>query len=306
MTNLQLISTPGWEEYCLLDSGGGYRLEQFGKYRLARPDPQCIWPRKLDPNDWNSAAAIFKKDQNGKEKWIRNIHVPEKWIMRYKDISFYVKLSPFKHTGIFPEQHLMWDWCAEKVKSQKSKACLPAGKVKSASDKLKVLNLFAYTGIASLVCAKLGCEVTHVDASSPSIVWARENQAVSNLSDKPIRWIREDTIKYCQREVRRGHKYDGIIMDPPVYGHGPSGEVWDFNKSFPELLKICRDLLSPDPLFIIINAYAVSASSLMLRNILSDYLQGLNGTVESGELCLEEKTNKRLLSTGIFARWSKY
>jgi 23S rRNA (cytosine1962-C5)-methyltransferase len=168
---------------------------------------------------------------------------------------------------------------------------------------LNILNLFAYTGISSLVAARAGCKVTHVDASSPSIGWARDNQAASNLIDKPIRWIKEDVIKYCQREVRRGNKYDGIIMDPPVYGHGPNGEVWDFNKSFPILLQTCRQLLSDDPKFIIINAYAISASALMLENVLADYTQGLSGTIEVGELCLEEKTHKRLLSTGIFARF---
>lgn len=294
---MKILSTPGWDEYSLLDSGDGYRLEQFGKFRIARPDPQCIWMRKLKSVEWDKADAIFTKDQNGKERWIFKKQIPEKWLVHYKNLSFYAKLTPFKHTGIFPEQHLQWDWIEYKVKSEKSK-------VKNTNQNLKVLNLFAYTGIASLVAAKLGCEVTHVDASSSSIAWARENQEASNLADKPIRWIKEDVLKYCQREVRRGHKYDAIIMDPPVYGHGPSGEVWDFNKSFPKLLSVCRDLLVTNPLFIIINAYAISASSLMLQNILEDYFKDLGGTIESGELCLEEKTNNRLLSTGIFTRWS--
>ena len=187
----------------------------------------------------------------------------------------------------------------EKIKNESSN-------IKNTDQKLKVLNLFAYTGIASLVAAKEGCEVTHVDASAPSIAWARENQQASNLVDKPVRFIKEDVLKYCQREVRRGHKYDCLIMDPPVYGHGPNGEVWDFKKSFPQLLSVCKNLLVNNPLFIIINAYAVSASALMLKNILADYTRDLNGKIEVGELCLEEKAHKRLLSTGIFARWSCY
>ena len=285
---MKIISTPGWDEYSLLDSGEGYRLEQFGKFRIARPDPQCIWRRRVDKKEWDAADAEFKKDTQGKERWIFNTKMPEKWLMHYKNLSFYAKLTPFKHTGIFPEQHLQWDWMEQGIKNQK----------------LKVLNLFAYTGIASLVAAKNNCEVTHVDASSSSIAWAQENQTASSLSDKPIRWIKDDALKFCERELRRRNTYDGIIMDPPVYGHGPNGEVWDFKKSFPKLLEVCRQLLSPNPLFIIINAYAISASSLMLQNVLSDYVSDLKGNIEVGELCLEEKYNKRLLSTGIFARWS--
>lgn len=286
---MKIISTSGWDEYSLLDSGQGYRLEQFGKFRITRPDPQCIWKRKLDKKEWDIADAKFTKDTQGKERWIFHTKMPEKWLMHYKDLSFYAKLTPFKHTGIFPEQHLQWDWMEQKIKNKK----------------LKILNLFAYTGIASLVAAKNNCEVTHVDASSPSIAWARENQTASGLNDKPIRWIKDDVLKFCERELKRQNTYDAIIMDPPVYGHGPNGEVWDFKKSFPKLLSVCRQLLSPHPLFIIINAYAISASSLMLKNVLSDYVSNLKGTIEAGELCLQEKFNNRLLSTGIFARWSK-
>lgn len=288
---MKIVSTPGWEEYSLLDSGEGYRLEQFGKFRISRPDPQCIWTRKLNPKEWNTADATFKKDETGKERWITKGKMPEKWLMHYKDLSFYAKLTPFKHTGIFPEQHLQWDWMSSVITS------------KTQTPKPKILNLFAYTGIASLTAALNNCEVTHVDASTPSISWARENQTASNLSSKPIRWIKEDALKFCEREARRGNKYDGIIIDPPVYGHGPNGEIWDFKKSFPKLLSTCRQILVAQPLFIIINAYAISASSIMLENVLSDYTNGLKGEIEVGELCLQEKYNKRLLSTGIFARF---
>ena len=200
---MKILKTAGWEEYSLLDSGGGARLEQFGKFRLVRPDPQCLWSRSLDENAWEMADAVFEKDANGKERWVIKKNVPEKWLMKYKDLSFYAKLTPFKHTGIFPEQHLMWEWMDNKIKDP-AVAKAMAGKQKS-----KILNLFAYTGIASLAAACAGCEVTHVDASSPSIGWARENQAASNLVDKPIRWIREDILKYCEREVRRGQSDRG-------------------------------------------------------------------------------------------------
>lgn len=293
---MKILSTSGWEEYTLLDSGEGCRLEEFGKYRLVRPDPQCIWSRKLSQSEWDKAHAVFARDKNGREGWVLKTKVPEKWEMRYKDLRFYAKLTPFKHTGVFPEQHLQWDFVEERITNHESR--ITGGKI-------KILNLFAYTGIVSLVAAKLGCEVTHVDASYPTIAWARENQSLSGLGDKPIRWIKDDVIKFCEREVRRGHKVDAIIMDPPVYGHGPEGEVWDFNRSFPELLRICRQLLSDKPLFVVINAYAVSASALMLENVLNDYTKDLGGKIEAGELCLEEKIHKRLLSTGIFARWSR-
>jgi len=289
---MKTISTSGWNDYSLLDSGDGYRLEQFGKFRLSRPDPQAIWSRKLPESEWRKSEAAFLKDKKEKEYWQKK-QTPTKWIMRYKDISFYAKLTPFKHTGIFPEQHLQWDWMEDKIRN--------SSQLKS-GQKPKILNLFAYTGISSLIAAKNNCEVTHVDASSPSIAWARENQTLSKLSNKPIRWIKEDVLKYCQRELKRGHRYDAIIMDPPIYGHGPHSEVWDFYKSFPILLALCRGLLTKKPIFIIINAYAISASSLMLENMLADSTQGINGTIESGELCLEEKNSSRLLSTGIFSR----
>jgi 23S rRNA (cytosine1962-C5)-methyltransferase len=216
--------------------------------------------------------------------------MPEEWNVRYNDIAFTTKLSPFKHTGIFPEQSLQWDWMKKHITS--------------ANRSVSVLNLFAYTGGASLIAAKAGASVTHVDASKPSISWANENQKASKLPEKSIRWILEDVMSFVRREVKRGHTYDGIIMDPPVFGHGPEGERWEFNENFPELLQLCKSLLSKDALFIIINAYAISSSALMLENSLFDIVEDLRGEIEVGELALEEKTNHRLLSTGIFARWS--
>lgn len=289
---MNILSTPGWDEYALLDSGDGFRLERFGEYRLVRPDPQIIWKPKLPYTEWAKADAKFHPEE---KKWIVKNKVPEKWLMNYKGLSFLAKLSPFKHTGVFPEQLLQWDWVEEKIKNQKS----------NFKDKeVKVLNLFGYTGIASLVAAKAGASVTHVDASRPTIGWARENQSASGLEKAPIRWILDDAVKFVQREEKRGNFYDGIIMDPPIYGHGPDGEKWDFNESFPKLLALCRSILSKQPLFILVNAYAISASSLMLENVVQDYVSGLGGTIEVGELALKEQSAKRLLSTGIFARWS--
>ena len=280
---MQLLSTKGFDDYQLLDSGNSQRLERFGKYVIARPDPQAIWKPNLLISEWEKADAVYLE-----KNWSRN-KLPGKWELAYKNVKFYTKLTSFKHTGVFPEQSINWNFIEEKLKT-KSKA--------------KILNLFGYTGIASLVCAANNAQVTHIDGSKPAISWARENQALSGLSDKPIRWILDDAIEFTAREARRGNVYDGIIMDPPVYGHGPSGQTWDFNKSFPVLLENCKKILSPNPLFVIVNAYAISASSLMLANMLEDYLGLPKNKIEYGELAIEEKSRTRLLSTGIFARFS--
>lgn len=298
-----ILSTPGWEDYELLDSGNGMRLERFGEYRLVRPDPQIIWKSKLDGNTWNNVDAIFDTE---KKKWLIKKKMPDKWLLRYKNISFYAKLSPFKHTGIFPEQILQWEWISYVMTFAALSKQNQIGKSPTAQRDMRILNLFGYTGIASLVCAAGGAMVTHVDASRPAIGWARENQTASHLENKPIRWILDDALKFVQREVKRGMKYDGIIMDPPIYGHGPEGETWDFNESFPKLLSLCRLVLSETPLFILINAYAISSSALMLENVLNDYVSDLKGTVEAGELVIKEQSAGRLLSTGIFARWSTH
>jgi 23S rRNA (cytosine1962-C5)-methyltransferase len=281
---MQLLATVGWEDYELLDSGNGMRLERFGKYVISRPDPQTIWKPNLNQSEWDKAdAKFFDKD------WSPN-NLPQKWPLAYKNVKFYAKLTPFKHTGVFPEQILNWNYMEKKIKESEKE--------------INVLNLFGYTGIASLVCAANGAKVTHLDGSKPSITWARENQTLSGLLDKPIRWILDDAVEFTAREARRGNLYDAIIMDPPVYGHGPSGEIWDFNKSFPDLLNNCRKILSPNPAFVIVNAYAISSSSLMLANMLEDYLGLAREKIEYGELALQEKSRNRFLSTGIFGRYS--
>lgn len=286
---MDILTSSGWDDYSLIDSGEGMRLERFGTYILIRPDPQAIWKRN-GATEWNHADAIFERGSDGRERWHVKTQIGEKWEMKWRELTFFAKLSPFKHTGVFPEQILQWEWIDEKITSTKNP--------------VSILNLFAYTGIASLVSAAAGAKVTHVDASRPTIGWARENQAVSHLSEKPIRWILDDAIKFTEREVKRGIKYDGIIMDPPIYGHGPDGQIWDFPKSFPKLLEICKQLLSDKPLFILVNAYAISSSALMLSNMLDDIKKSRGGSIQVGELALQESTSQRLLSTGIYGRWS--
>lgn len=278
---MKILRASAWDDYALLDSGNGKRLEKFGQYALSRPDPQCIWKPLLPQAEWGKADAVFN------DGWKKRSGMPEKWLVTWKDLKFWVKLSPFKHTGVFPEQAVHWEFIQQNTKPGAN-----------------ILNLFGYTGISSLAAAQAGAKVTHVDASYPTIGWAKENQLASGLQEKPIRWILDDCLKFCERELKRGVKYDGIIMDPPIYGHDPKGKIWKFEESFPKLMEVASKLLSDKPLFFIVNAYAISASGIMLENVLCDYLKDSNGEIESGELVLEEKSG-RLLSTGIFARWKQ-
>ncbi|EKE12140.1 MAG: hypothetical protein ACD_13C00296G0002 [uncultured bacterium] len=279
------------EFFELIDSGDGGRLERYGEYLLDRPDPQIIWKKSLSLPEWEKCDAYFKRISEDKGEWVIKTKIPESWGLEYNGVKFLAKLSPFKHTGVFPEQAPQWDYIYKKIKDE--------------SRDVNVLNIFAYTGIASLFAAKAGAKVTHVDSSKPAITWANENRALNGMSDSPIRWIIDDAIKFTSREIKRGAKYDAIIMDPPAYGHGPAGEVWDFNKDFPTLLSNCKQILSYSPLFVLANAYAISSSSITLANTLNDYFGSLGGQIENGELTLKEKSAGRLLSTGIWARWSK-
>jgi len=245
-----------------------------------------VWDKSLPTTDWQKANAVFDKFARS---WQTDQNFPEKWQVNYKELKFWLKLTPFKHTGLFPEQHQQWDFVTETLKIR---------------PQASLLNLFGYTGALSLAAASAGATVTHIDASKPALTWARENQSLSGLDKATIRYIPEDSILFTQREIKRGNKYDGIIMDPPVYGHGPKGEVWDFNKHFPILLDNCLQILSDKPLFVLVNAYAVSTSSISLGNILMSKTKALGGKVISGEVGLEEATGGRVLSTGIYALWS--
>ena len=273
------------KDYDLIDSGEGRRLERFGEYILDRPDPEVLWQKTLPEADWKIADAIFR------DNWVNKNHVPQRWEMQENGIKFWVKLAPFKHTGVFPEQSAQWNYINKQIS-------------KSENKQTNILNLFAYTGIASLFASKAGAKVTHLDASRPAITWANENRDLNGMADAPIRWIVDDAVKFTDREAKRGAKYDAIIMDPPVYGHGPKGEIWDFNKDFAKLLKNCSLIISDKPIFVLVNAYAISSSSTTLANTLQGYFGTFGGKIENGELTLKEKSAGRLLSTGIWARWS--
>lgn len=304
-----------FKDFELLDSGNGYRLEKWGEVILQRPDPQIIWQPSLDDSEWDKAWAIFKlttsedkgtsRNRNSNwmasssgGKWEIKKKLPTPWILQFNDVKLLLKLSPFKHTGLFAEQSANWEWMLEKLSS--NKIIKPEAK----QNNFKILNLFAYTGGASVVLAKAGCQVTHVDASKPAITWANENSKLNSLTKDSIRWILDDCVKFVQREVKRGVKYDGIIMDPPAFGHSPTGKTWKFNQDLPGLLEESIKLLSDDAKFLVINGYATNSSALALNNLLEDATKNVKGQIEFGELCLRQKS-KRLISTGIFARWSK-
>ena len=289
---MKLYRPLGWRDYALLDSGGGAKLERFGPYVIERPEQQAIWRRSLSAEEWEKADAYFDESGN----WQTRRELPERWEMRWSDLAFYAELTPFRHTGVFPEQAANWAWFRQLIES--------------AGRPVRVLNLFGYTGLATIAALASGAEVTHVDASRPSVTWAKENQILSRLDDRPVRWMLDDALKFVRREARRGSRYEGVIMDPPVFGRGPHGELWRFFPSFAPLATACRDVLSDDPLFFIANAYAVEASSVMLQNVLADVLAGLGGTIEAGELVVAQSTPapdgaERLLSTGIVARGSR-
>jgi 23S rRNA (cytosine1962-C5)-methyltransferase len=278
-----------FKDFELLDTGTGQRLERWGKFILVRPDPQIIWPRHLSDREWGKADAVFET-RGEKGHWNIKTKLPSSWMVNYNDkIKLVAKLSPFKHTGIFAEQAAQWDWLADVIKKTKNP--------------LRILNLFAYTGGATMVLTQLGHQVTHVDASKPAISWAKENQTANKLAANSIRWILDDAAKFVQRELKRGQTYDGIIMDPPAFGHSPSGKTWKFNHDLPALLRDCANILSSDAKFILINGYATNSSALALHNILEDVMAQRSGNLEFGELCLKQK-DARLISTGIFARWS--
>jgi 23S rRNA (cytosine1962-C5)-methyltransferase len=288
---ITIASAQDWVDYELVDSGDGLKLERFGKYVFSRPEAQAVWSPVKPAAIRSKADAAFQTtaEENGGH-WNFNNQIPDSWVMRYKNINFKVRAGASRHLGVFPEQAVHWDWMADVI----SNARRP----------LKVLNLFGYTGLASLAAAKAGAQVTHVDASKKAITWARENQALSELSDSPIRWIVDDALKFVEREIRRGNLYDGIIMDPPKFGRGPKGEVWEFFRLLPQMLAACKDTLLPKPLFFIITAYAVKSSALTLHGAIGELMADRGGDLEVGELVTVEKSGGRLISNAIYARWS--
>ncbi|MDY0124923.1 MAG: class I SAM-dependent methyltransferase [Anaerolineaceae bacterium] len=288
--NIILTSSPDWKDYQLLDSGDGKTLERFGKYLLVRPRPQAIWPKALPSGEWQKANAILveeKQEYGG--KWNILNPMEKSWKISYKDLKFQLQLSSSRHVGIFPEQATHWDWIRQHIEANKNPS--------------RVLNLFGYSGAATLAAAAAGAEVTHVDSSKHAITWANQNTKLSKLDDKPIRWIAEDALKFVKREARRGNTYQGIIMDPPKFGRGSSGEVWDFFKRIPELIEACQSILAKDARFIVMTAYAITASAVVTHQAV-EQMVGKKGKLESGELVSIDESAGHVISHAIYTRWS--
>src|SRR5574344_2136301 len=278
-----------WKDYKVIDAGNGEKLEKWGNYILRRPDPQSMW--KVEYNDvWNNPDGFYHRSIKGGGYWDFNKKFPEYWTINYKDLSFKVSTTNLKHTGLFPEQATNWDFMMNKIKKQ--------------NRKVTVLNLFAYTGAATMACSKAGADVVQVDASKGMTEWAKDNMELSNLGDNSIRFIVDDCLKFVEREFRRGHKYDGIVMDPPSYGRGPNGEVWKYEESIYNLINVCEKILSNEPIFFLINSYTTGISSTVLENILKTTKLGkMNGKIDCGEIGLPIERDNLILPCGIYGRW---
>lgn len=295
-----MIITGPQQDYELIDSGDRKKLERYGSYVLSRPDPQALWKPTKGQDVWGEAHAVFVRD--GKDaSWKKTPSLPTAWEINFGGLVFEIRMSSFKHTGLFPEQLGNWTWLQDII----SLSLRERAGVRAENLSPKILNLFGYTGGATLACAKAGSEVCHVDGSKMAIDWARKNQKLSGLDDKPIRWILDDALVFLRREIKRGVRYDGIIMDPPAFGHGPKGEVWKIEEQFTELMDLCIQVLSDDPILFLINGYASGFSPIAYQNNLLQLTEKLKGSIETGELAIEESETKRLLPTGIFARWQR-
>ena len=281
-----------WKEYKILDMAEGQKLEKWGEIILSRPDPQIIWKEKTFPNKWKEINAIYNRSKTGGGSWDLKKQIPKQWQIRYKNLTFNIKPMGFKHTGLFPEQAVNWDWMINKIKTAKKQ--------------IKVLNLFAYTGGATVACLSAGASVCHVDSSKGMTTWAKENVISSGLEKKTVRFIVDDVRKFVNREIRRNNKYDAIIMDPPSYGRGTKGEIWQFENNIYELVELCTKVLSKDPLFFLINSYTTGISSIVLQNILNLTVnKKYKGKIESGEVGLPMENSKLILPCGIYGRWEK-
>lgn len=279
-----------WVDYEILDMADGKKLERWGKFILDRPDPQIVWKEKTNKELWNKANAIYHRSKKGGGYWENKTSVPSNWQIKYKDLTFNIKQMGFKHTGLFPEQAVNWEYMINKIKNS--------------NRKIKVLNLFAYTGGATVACAYAGADVVHVDSSKGMVSWAKENIVSSNLEDRYVRFIVDDCIKFVQREIRRGNKYDAIVMDPPSFGRGANGEVWNIEESLFPLIKLCEEVLSDNPLFFLINSYTTGMSPTVLENILNITInRKYNGRVTSGEVGLPMKSSNLILPCGIYGLW---
>lgn len=285
-----MLVANNWNDYKILDMANGQKLERWGNVILSRPDPQIIWKDKNFPDKWKLVNATYNRSKSGGGSWEYNKQIPKNWQIKYKNLTFNIKPMGFKHTGIFPEQAVNWDWMMEKITKSKRE--------------IKVLNLFAYTGGATVACLSMGASVCHVDSSKGMVSWAKENVVSSGLEDKKIRYIVDDVNKFVSREIRRNNKYDAIIMDPPSYGRGANGEVWQFENNIYDLVQLCTKVLSDNPLFFLINSYTTGISSTVLENILNlTVAKNHIGKITSGEIGLPMENSKLILPCGIYARW---
>ena len=277
-----------WKDYEILDMANGEKLERWKDVVLVRPDPQIIWKDKMFPNKWKNINAKYIRSNTGGGRWKYSKKMPQSWQIEYGKLKFNIKPMGFKHTGLFPEQAVNWDWMIEKIKNSKKQ--------------IKVLNLFAYTGGATVACLYAGASVCHVDSSKGMVSWAKENVISSGLEKKKVRYIVDDVIKFVKREIKRGNKYDAIIMDPPSYGRGSNGEVWQFEKDLYGLIQLCIQVLSDNPLFLLINSYTTGISSKVLENILNITIHK-KGNISSGEIGLPMTNSKLVLPCGIYGKW---
>ena len=290
LPKLQLISSPDWQGYDLLDSGDGEALEQVGPYTLLRPEPQAIWSKALPKEIWDAADATMvptSGEQGG--YWTFKQPIDESWVIDYKGLKSEIRLSTSRHIGVFPEQATHWDWIEDQIRTAKRP--------------LKVINLFGYTGMATAAAARAGAQVTHVDASKHAVEWASHNLALSGLDKAHVRWLVEDARKYLKREAKRKSFYDGIILDPPKFGRGPGGRVWEYFEDISSLLKLCKRVLTPNPRFICLTSYAIQASALVPHQTLQEIVSGFEGEITSGELVTVEKSRGRILSHALYTRW---
>lgn len=284
-----------WQDYELIDAGGGNKLERWGERILLRPDPQAVWPCVKTSHYWGKIDAVYHRSNKGGGEWEFNRKFPERWVIDYKDLKFNVGTLGFKHTGLFPEQAVNWDWMSELIK-------------KSGKEDIEVLNLFSYTGGATAACARAGAKVVHVDASRGMVSWAKDNFAVSGMSDKPVRFMVDDCVKFVQREGRRQRKYHGIIMDPPSYGRGPKGETWKIEDMIYQHVKDCVDILDDKPMFFLINSYTTGLSPHVLSNIMSLTIkEKFGGSIASDEIGLPitSSTSGLVLPCGASGRWTE-
>ena len=285
-----------WKDYQVIDTSNGEKLERWGDYILLRPDPQVIWNTPKKTKEWKKLNGHYHRSSKGGGEW-EFFNLPKEWEITYRDLTFRLKPFSFKHTGLFPEQAVNWDWCRDKIVEAKKK---------NPNREIKVLNLFAYTGGATISAAAAGAKVTHVDASKGMVTWAKENAVASGLADAPIRWLVDDCVKFVEREIRRGNKYDGIIMDPPSYGRGPKGEIWKIEESVFPFMQLAAQLLSDDALFYLINSYTTGLQPAVLSYMLSTIIKSeKGGTVEAQEIGLPVRENGLVLPCGASGRWCK-